>query len=117
MWRYLPFVLISALFGGCGGSSSEPAKTPVPHPKIDFKSPPSPKGGAGGINARLVLGDLKEPTYVTGVPGQPGVLLVMERRGVISVVRGGARLPKPFLDLSSEVTTEGGEQGMFSIAF
>ena len=66
--------------------------------------------------ARLhpVMSGLDQPTYVTGHGGN---LYVVLRRGVIRVRHGGRLLARPFLDISSHVTTAGDEQGLLSMAF
>ncbi len=66
--------------------------------------------------ARLhpMMSGLDEPTYVTGHGGN---LYVVLRRGVIRVRHGGRLLSRPFLDISSHVTSVGDEQGLLSMAF
>ena len=54
--------------------------------------------------------------YVTQPPGDRHDLYVVEQTGRIRVVRDGEVLPKPFLDLSSQVSCCG-EQGLLSVAF
>ena len=41
----------------------------------------------------------------------------MEKAGAIRVVKGGAVLATPFLDLTTKVVSEGGEQGLLGLAF
>ncbi|MDB5749135.1 MAG: glucose dehydrogenase [Massilia sp.] len=55
------------------------------------------------------------PTFVTAPPGDDR-LFVVERRGVIRVVRNGATLTQPWLDISANVFA-GGEGGLLSMAF
>jgi glucose/arabinose dehydrogenase len=66
--------------------------------------------------ARLhpVMSGLDQPVYVTGHGGN---LYVVLRRGVIRVRHGGRLLSRPFLDISSHVTSAGAEQGLLSVAF
>jgi glucose/arabinose dehydrogenase len=79
-------------------------------------------GGAGGRAAagrgvRLAkVGEFAAPLYVTAPPGDRRRIFVVEQAGRIVVVRGGRRLPQPFLDIRSKVTS-GGEQGLLSMAF
>ena len=74
-----------------------------------------PATAAGGV--RLVkIGDFQQPLYVTAPPGDRRRIFVVEQPGRIMVVRGGKRLPTPFLDIRSKVTS-GGEQGLLSMAF
>jgi glucose/arabinose dehydrogenase len=55
------------------------------------------------------------PTFVTAPPGDDR-LFVVERRGVIRVVRSSATLTQPWLDISANVFA-GGEGGLLSMAF
>jgi glucose/arabinose dehydrogenase len=62
------------------------------------------------------IGDFDNPVYVTGAPGSPRLLFVVEQPGRVVVLRGGRRLRHPFLDISGLVSFEG-ERGLLSIAF
>lgn len=55
------------------------------------------------------------PVFVTAPPGDER-LFVVERRGVIRIVRNGATLTQPWLDISASVFA-GGEGGLLSMAF
>jgi glucose/arabinose dehydrogenase len=79
------------------------------------------KGSAGSATASRSLhlvkvGDFHNPVYVTAPPHDRRRLMVVEQGGTIRVVRGGHKLARPFLDLSSRVVS-GGEQGLLSMAF
>ena len=58
----------------------------------------------------------EQPVYVTAPPGDTDRLFVVEKTGRIVIVKDGALLAKPFLDISGKVT-RGGEQGLLSMAF
>ncbi len=62
------------------------------------------------------IGSFDQPVYVSGAPGFPRLLFVVEQPGRIVVLAGGQRLPRPFLDIRGQVTY-GGEQGLLSVAF
>jgi glucose/arabinose dehydrogenase len=62
------------------------------------------------------IGRFDEPVYVTGAPGFPKLLFVVEQAGRVEVLRGGRRVSHPFLDISGLVQS-GGERGLLSIAF
>jgi glucose/arabinose dehydrogenase len=62
------------------------------------------------------IGSFDNPTYVSGAPGFPNLLFVVEQPGKVAVLRGGHRLSHPFLDISGLVDFEG-ERGLLSIAF
>jgi glucose/arabinose dehydrogenase len=63
------------------------------------------------------IGSFDHPVYVAGAPGFPKLLFVVEQPGRIFVLRGGHRLPHPFLDLRGRVGYDGGERGLLSVAF
>jgi hypothetical protein len=70
----------------------------------------------GGIALRKI-GEFDVPTYVTGAPGFPKLLFVVEQPGKVEVLRDGHRLSRPFLDIRDLVEDDGGERGLLSIAF
>jgi glucose/arabinose dehydrogenase len=57
-----------------------------------------------------------QPLYLTSPPGDTSRLFVVEKTGVIRIVKRGKLLAKPFLDISGRVST-GGERGLLSMAF
>ena len=59
---------------------------------------------------------LQSPVHLTAPPNDPGRIFVVEQPGRIRVVRDGALLPAPFLDIVS-LTGSGGERGLLSLAF
>ncbi len=71
---------------------------------------------AGSGVALKRIGTFDEPTYVTGAPGFPKLLFVVEQPGRVMVMRGGHKLGHPFLDIRGLVE-DGGERGLLSIAF
>ena len=82
---------------------------------------PAAGDGAGGFELRA-LGTFQRPVHVTGAPGYPKLLFVVEQGGVIRVLRRGRLLPSPFLDISSltvcgDLPAGCGEQGLLSVAF
>jgi glucose/arabinose dehydrogenase len=71
-----------------------------------------------GTGARLseVVAGLSFPIYLTSPPGDLNRLFIVERAGVVRIVKDGSLLPAPFLDISGQVSTAG-EQGLFALAF
>lgn len=73
--------------------------------------------------ARLVfLGTFENPTFVTVAPGEPDLLFVVERPGIIHLLRNEQRVMRPFLDIRDLVLGEpdpdaGNERGLLSMAF
>lgn len=76
---------------------------------------PGARAGKGGGVALKKIGDFDEPVYVTGAPGSPKLLFVVEQPGRVIVLKNGRRAGT-FLDLRSQVGF-GGERGLLSIAF
>lgn len=80
---------------------------------------PVPGGDAGAARGGVALkriGSFEAPVYVAGAPGFPKLLFVVEQPGRIAVLKGGKRLPRPFLDVRGLVGY-GGERGLLSVAF
>jgi glucose/arabinose dehydrogenase len=73
------------------------------------------KRKGGGIALKRI-GNFKEPVYITGAPGFPSLLFVVEQPGKVVALRKGRRLSRPFLDIQGLVNA-GGERGLLSIAF
>jgi glucose/arabinose dehydrogenase len=71
--------------------------------------------GRSGV-ALKQIGSFNEPVYITGAPGFPELLFVVEQPGKVVVLRKGRRLTRPFLDIQGLVNA-GGERGLLSIAF
>src|SRR6187399_2025409 len=74
------------------------------------------KAKRGGLALKRI-GTFDEPTYVTGAPGYPKLLFVVEQPGTVHVLGPGRqRTERAFLDLRALVG-DGGERGLLSIAF
>jgi glucose/arabinose dehydrogenase len=95
----------AALIAGCGGSDSDDGPTTAAQ---------QPQGN-GQVRLEKV-GDFDQPVYVTQPPASDD-LYVVEREGSVRIVRDGQVASKPALDITDEVTSDGEEQGLFSIAF
>lgn len=71
--------------------------------------------GGGSASLSLISSALSDPVGVATPPGDDR-LFVVERIGLVMLIKNGALLPTPFLDVSSEITP-GSETGLLSIAF
>jgi glucose/arabinose dehydrogenase len=78
--------------------------------------PLGPPDGTVPVGLQQVASGLAFPTYLTAPPGDTDRLFILEKGGAIRVVKGGALLPDPFLDLRGAVST-GSEQGLLGLAF
>lgn len=56
------------------------------------------------------------PVSITAAGDHSGRLFVVEQGGQIQIVRNGVKLPQPFLDVRSLITS-GGERGLLGLAF
>lgn len=74
-----------------------------------------PETGAAAP-ALVPVGTFTAPMYVTSPPGDTARVFVVQRAGVIRVVRDGATLAAPFLTIPVAVSTDG-ERGLLSMAF
>ena len=99
----LAAVLALAALPSCGSASSPP------------QTPQAETQRRSGV-ALKQIGSFSEPVYVTGAPGDPRLLFVVEQEGRVVVLRDGRRLGRPFLDIRGLVGA-GGERGLLSIAF
>jgi glucose/arabinose dehydrogenase len=75
---------------------------------------PPPQGG-DSVGLALVASGVGFPLYVTSPPGDPR-LFIVDKGGTIRIVKDGALLPDPFLDLTPLVSTRA-EQGLLGLAF
>jgi glucose/arabinose dehydrogenase len=112
-WRgaALLALLLSLGLPACGSASdSTSSNTGAPAPKGAERS------RSGGVALKRI-GSFDHPVYVTGAPGFPDLLFVVEQPGSIFVLRNGHLVQFPFLDLRPQVGYDGGERGLLSIAF
>jgi glucose/arabinose dehydrogenase len=63
------------------------------------------------------VGIFRQPTYVTGAPGDRRRLFVVQRAGAIVIDVAGHQRRPPFLDISSIVNSTGPEQGLLGLVF
>src|SRR5258705_13624982 len=70
---------------------------------------------ARGVGLKRI-GDFESPVYITGAPGFPKLLFVVEQGGKVQVLRNGHEQARPFLDIH-DLISSGGERGLLSIAF
>jgi glucose/arabinose dehydrogenase len=76
--------------------------------------------GQTPLTSELVVSGLTHPIWVGHAPGDASRLFIIEKRGLIRIVKDGVLLPTPFLDIDSIVgggTTFSSEQGLLGLAF
>ena len=68
------------------------------------------------VTIEPVLDGLDSPVDIAWRPNDPSSLFVVEQTGRIRIVRDGALIAQPFLDIA-DLVTAGGEQGLLGLAF
>jgi glucose/arabinose dehydrogenase len=72
----------------------------------------------GELDTRLLASGLSNPIFVTAAPGDNERLFIVEQAGRIKILKDGAVLPTPFLNITSIVNTSGtNERGLLGLAF
>ncbi|MFG0285971.1 MAG: PQQ-dependent sugar dehydrogenase [Phycisphaerales bacterium JB039] len=71
---------------------------------------------AQDLTTTRVVAGLSSPVWVTAPPSDFDRLFVLEKRGAIRIVRDGAVLPTPFLDIDPLISGTG-ERGLLGLAF
>lgn len=79
-------------------------------------NPPNPPPPTGQVALVEVESGLQFPVLVTAPPGDATRLFVVEKRGMVRLLKNGALVATPFLDLVGSVST-GSEQGLLGLAF
>lgn len=96
--------IAGVLIVGLAGCGDDGPTGPDPEPPED-------------LNAEVVAEGLSQPVHLTSPP-ESGRLYVVERGGTIRVLEpDGTPLPDLFLDIRDRVGSDGGEQGLLSLAF
>ena len=104
--------LAAAFLAGCGsGDAAQPtdsAQGSATAPRVEAATP--------GVRLARVRGGLGDALYVTGAPGEPGRLFIVQQSGRILILDHGRLRPRPFLDVSG-IISSGGERGLLGLAF
>jgi len=113
---FVPIALVVAACGaGASDSSSVAAPTSAaPEPAATAAATPAATTAATGVKL-VKVGSFEQPLYAVGAPGDKDRLFVVEKPGRIRVQHGGSA--STFLDIRGKVTSDGGEQGLLSMAF
>jgi glucose/arabinose dehydrogenase len=93
---------VSALSTATLNGSSTPDSTPFP---------PKPAG------LQQIVAGLDNPTGLISAHDGTGRMFLLEQTGTIRILKNGALLSSPFLDLSGLVNTSGNERGLLGLAF
>jgi glucose/arabinose dehydrogenase len=91
--------------------------------KVSPPAPPKPVPAKVAAKAKLdvMTSTAAEPVGIVAAPGEAaGRMFVIERKGPIRILRGKSFEPKPFLDITGQVSLwkkPNSEQGLLSLAF
>ena len=100
----------------CGGSSSPSSPSATPTPSSGSCPAGAVVQGAPNLTATRVVAGLSSPLDLQSAPGDRTRLFAVEQAGRIRIVRAGALVPTPFLDISARIAS-GGERGLLGLAF
>lgn len=112
-------VLLAVALVACGGGSdgATAETTGAASGAAAATTPTTATGAVARRGVKLVqVGSFDQPLYVTAPPADKRRIFVVSQNGTIWVVRGGRKLPAPFLDIRSQVQ-DSGEQGLLGLAF
>ncbi|MDX1520980.1 MAG: PQQ-dependent sugar dehydrogenase [Anaerolineae bacterium] len=106
-------------------TTAPPTATAVPEPTPTETSPPVSSEVAEGpvpldtltVNLQPVASGFDSPVYLTHAGDGSGRLFVVEQAGRVQIIRDGARVDVPFLDIIDLVGSDANEQGLLSLAF
>jgi glucose/arabinose dehydrogenase len=82
-----------------------PVPSPTPLPSLTVS-----------VNVTVAVSGLTDPVEVTNAGDGSGRLFVAEQAGRIRIVRDGALVARPFLDITGRIAS-GGERGLLGLAF
>lgn len=121
LWPLIALVVVLAACGADPASDEDHAPAPIgPGPtaprSASSTEAPSPPAPLDGLTLTILTVGLDQPTAASSLPGDDRIFIV-ERAGLIRILRGGVLETEPFLDLSDEVSTGGSEQGLTALAF
>lgn len=74
-------------------------------------------GGQTPLKAERVATGFNRPIFVTAPAGDYDRVFVVEQRGLVRIIKDGAVLSTPFIDVSSVVSQGASERGLLGMAF
>jgi glucose/arabinose dehydrogenase len=101
--------------------AQRPPKKAPPNVPPPAPPPPPPAALAAKVRLELVTRDTTEAVGRVAAPGEgTGRLFLVEKRGLVRILRGKTLEAQPFLDMTGKVALErreNGEQGLLGLAF
>jgi glucose/arabinose dehydrogenase len=110
-------LLVLGALSGAAGSRIQAASEKTARAAIPEATPVLPLIGAGQVRVELqtIATGLTAPNDLTSVGD--GRLFVNQQDGLIRIIKSGALLATPFLDLSARLIDTTGERGLLGLAF
>jgi glucose/arabinose dehydrogenase len=108
--RSLRLLALAAIVAGCAGPG------PTSTPTASLTAGGSFEPASVGLSLEPFVTGLRDPLALTHAGDGSGRIFVAEQGGTIRVIRDGALVNEPFLDISDRITA-GGEQGLLGLAF
>ncbi len=90
-------------------TQTDAAPTATEAPPVEFPPPV--------VNLRSIVNGLDKPVFLTHAGDGSGRVFLVEKPGRIRIVRDGALLPGPYLDIRGLIKSSGNEQGLLGLAF
>ena len=128
--------VVCLLLAGCGAGPTPPAGVTTAPPANVSSSPPAASNPAlasvpptarprptpppADIGVKVVATGLSAPDGLVSAPDGSGRLFILDQAGKVYILKDGALLPQPFLDVSAEVVTlspDYDERGLLGLAF
>ena len=101
-------------------SSDPPLRETRPTDAENYAAVATPEPHVSGvkeIETEVLAEGLDQPVFIGHAGDASGRLFVVEKHGVIRVIKDDQLLAKPFLDIRDRVGSSENEQGLFSFAF
>jgi glucose/arabinose dehydrogenase len=144
LWGLIATLLLAACAGTQTGGAESPsaivlepttaaansAVVPTSAPAAEAQPPQAPSAAAaagsnapasaeptGAIQLKKLIDNLDAPIFLTHAGDASGRMFVVEKKGKIVILRDGAPVEPPFLDISNLITSSGSEQGLLGLAF
>ena len=117
-WARATLLLAAALLPGCSSDSDDGTSNPSPSPSAPGAcTAGTPVPGTPELTLTPVASGLRLPLDLQAPRGDATRLFVVEQGGKIKIIRGGAVLATPFIDIGDRTTPPGGELGLLGLAF
>ncbi|HEX8652250.1 MAG TPA: PQQ-dependent sugar dehydrogenase [Pyrinomonadaceae bacterium] len=101
LFSFITLLTISLFLGRVGAGNPVPAVQQAP----------------AAVELEPVIAGLANPVFVTSALDGTNRLFIVERGGLIKVLQPGSSSPTVFLNITSRVLSQGGEQGLLGLAF